>query len=330
MWIGENAVAKEKKKKVVRYDKYGYFFILPFFIIYFIFQFYPLINTFYWSLFTYTKRNLKETIEFSGLANYVSILGLKSGETAYVLMYLKNTVIMWVCGFIPQILLSLLLAAWLSNERIKLKGRGAVKIMTYMPNIITAASISILFAALFAQYGPITITLKKMGILAADYNFLKSVAGSRGLISFINFWMWYGNTTLLLIAGVLGIDPALYEAAEIDGASGRQSFFRITLPLLKPILLYTLVTSAIGGLQMYDIPAMFNTSGGSYSGGPADTTTTVTMYIMRLYNSDTGKAAAVSVLLFLITLIVSLILFATMSNDETAQKTKKKKKGGVA
>ncbi len=315
----------KKKHKSVSYEKYGYLFILPFFLVYLFFQLYPLFNTFYWSLFSYQKRNLKETIAFCGLDNFKMILGMVPGETAYFLMYLKNTLIMWIGGFIPQILLSLLLAAWLTNEQVKVRGRGAIKIMTYMPNIITAASVSVLFATLFSQYGPITILLKKMGVLAADFNFFDHIGATRGLISFILFWMWYGNTTLILIAGMMGINPSLYEAAEIDGANGAQTFFKITLPLLKPILLYTLVTSAVGGLQMYDIPSLFNVNGSSMSGGPYDSTTSVTMYIMRLYNTDVGRAAAISVLLFVITLIVSIILFVSMGDkdERLAEKNKK-------
>ena len=127
----------------------------------------------------------------------------------------------------------------------------------------------------------------------------------------------YGNSTLLLIAGMMGINPSLYEAADIDGASGWQKFTRVTIPLLKPVLLYVLVTSAIGGLQLYDIPALFNTgNGGGLIGLPDDTSTTVTMYIMRLHASDTGRAAAVSVLLFIITLIISLIFFRAFRDDK--------------
>lgn len=99
---------------------------------------------------------------------------------------------------------------------------------------------------------------------------------------------------------MMGINRSLYEAADIDGATSWQKFIRITLPLLKPVLLYTLVTSAIGGLHLYDIPALFNTNG-STIGYPDDTSTTVTMYIMRLHSTDTGRAAAVSILLFLVT-----------------------------
>ena len=123
---------------------------------------------------------------------------------------------MWMGGFIPQIIVSLVLAAWLTNTIVKVKGAGAIKILTYMPNIITAASVSVLFNALFAQYGPITLFLKKIGVLASDFNFMYSVGGARGIISFILFWMWYGNTTLLLISGMMGINPSLYEAAAVS------------------------------------------------------------------------------------------------------------------
>ena len=165
-----------------------------------------------------------------------------------------------------------------------------------------------------------------MGCIPAGYNILDQAPAARGIIAFILFWMWYGNTTLILMAGMMGINPSLYEAAQIDGANGFQTFFKITIPMLKPIMLFTLVTSAVGGLQMYDIPSLFNVNGSSMSGGPNDTTTTMTMYIMRLYNTDIGRAAAVSVLLFIITLIISIGLFISMGDKEKKRDEKARKK----
>jgi multiple sugar transport system permease protein len=324
----------KKRKKRVEYGRYGYFFIAPFFITYLLFQLWPLINTFYYSPLSYYKRNGREYVSFAGIQNFLNVLGISAGERAYVLSYLKNTLIMWGCNFVPQILVSLLLAVWLTDQKVKVKGTGAMKVIVYLPSIITAASVSVLFKALFSQYGPITQTLKDWGILSANFDFMSSVSGSRGLISLILWWMWFGNTTLLLISGVLGIDPGLFEAADIDGATGFKKFLYITLPLLKPIMLYTLVTSAIGGLQMYDIPALFNVPETGLVGLPDDKTTTMAMYIMRLYNSDVGKAAAVSVILFVVTLIVSLILFASMSDKEEKRIKKQaklaRKAGGKA
>lgn len=318
----------KKKKKKISYGKYGYFFIAPFFITYLLFQLWPLINTFYYSTLSYYKRNGREFVDFAGIQNFLNVLGLAAGERPYALSYLKNTLIMWGFNFVPQILVSLLLAVWLTDQKVKVKGTGAVKVIVYLPSIITAASVSVLFKALFSQYGPITQTLKDWGVIAKNFDFMSSVAGSRGLISGILWWMWFGNTTLLLISGVLGIDPGLFEAADIDGATGFKKFRYITLPLLKPIMLYTLVTSAIGGLQMYDIPALFNVPETGLVGLPDDKTTTMAMYIMRLYNSDVGKAAAVSVILFAVTLIVSLILFASMSDKDERRMKKARKAGG--
>lgn len=325
----EGSVGKvkgHKRRKTVEYGKYGYFFIAPFFIAYLIFQLWPLVTTFYYSTLMYSKRNLVETITFGGAQNFLNMLGLTAGERAYALIYLKNTLIMWVGNFIPQIIVSLVLAAWLSDSKIKLKATGAYKIIIYLPSVVTAASVSVLFNALFSKYGPITKSLVSAGILDKNFDFMLSTGGTRGLVSMILFWMWFGNTTLLLISGVLGIDPSIYEAADIDGANTRQKFFRITLPLLKPILMYVLITSAIGGLQMYDIPALFNRSKTGFIGLPDDTSTTLTMYIMRLYTADVGKAAAVSVFLFVITLIISLIFFFTLGDKEARKLEKERKK----
>ncbi len=313
---------KKKKRKSVSYSKYGYLFIAPFFISYLLFQFWPLINTFYYSTLSYYKRNGREFIQFAGLDNYLNVLGLAAGERPYALIYLKNTAIMWLQNFIPQILVSLLLAAWLTNKKVRVKGQGAVKVIIYLPSVITAASVAVLFKALFTQYGAVTSTLRNIGLISKNFDFMSSVGGTRGLISLILFWMWFGNTTLLLISGILGIDPGLYEAAELDGANGWQQFRYPTLALVKPITLYVLVTSAIGGLQMYDIPALLNGPATGMVGLPNDTTTTMTMYIMRMYNTDVGKAATVSVLLFIVTLVISLVLFTSMRDRDDARARK--------
>ena len=210
----------KKKKKKVTYGRYGYIFIAPFFITYLLFQFWPLINTFYYSTLSYYKRNGREIVSFAGIQNFLNVLGISAGERPYALLYLKNTVIMWLGNFIPQILVSLLLAAWLTDTKVKVKGTGAIKVIVYLPSIITAASVSVLFKALFTQYGPVTKSLRDLGVISQNFDFMASVGGTRGLISLILFWMWFGNTTLLLISGVLGIDPGLFEAADIDGATG--------------------------------------------------------------------------------------------------------------
>ena len=216
---------------------------------------------------------------FNGLANFKTIFVGNDGSLfdTYTFRALGNTIIMWLMNFMPQILLALLLAVWFTDTRVKMKAQGAYKILTFMPNIITAATISVLFYKLFDfPNGPINQFFVNSGIWSEPFRFLDTKWSARGIISFINFWMWYGNTMIVLTAGVLGISPSLFEAARVDGASSWQIFKSVTLPLLRPIMLFTLVNSAIGGLQMYDIPKLLTTSG---YGDPDYTTRTITISV---------------------------------------------------
>jgi multiple sugar transport system permease protein len=192
-----------------------------------------------------------------------------------------------------------------------------------MPNIITAATIALLFYSLFGYpKGPMNDLLLKLGIIDSPANFHLQKWTARGVVAFIQFWMWYGHTMIILIAGVMGINPTLFEAAEIDGASATQIFFRVTLPRLKTILLYSLITSMIGGLQMYDIPRLF------LLGGPDNATLTTTVYIHNqafsgsyLYN----RAAAASIILFTIIAILSAILFYVMRDRDAVRLRKRER-----
>ncbi|MBQ2834085.1 MAG: sugar ABC transporter permease [Clostridia bacterium] len=326
---------KKRHAKGVDTSRYGYYFIAPFFIVYLVFLAYPLLNTVYLAFQRYMITGTNKVVgpTFYGLKNFQNVLTKGSTIAAF-----QNTIIMWVINFIPQILLALLLAKWFTDTRLKIRGQGAIKVMVYMPNIITAASISVLFYSLFAYpQGPVNSLLAQVGVIdKATYlntgtaatvaiPFLEKGWHTRLIIAFINFWMWYGNTMIVLVAGMLGISPNLFEAAEVDGATPNQIFTKITMPLLKPIMLYTLVTSLIGGMQMYDIPQMMQ-----QQGSPAkDMTMTVTMYIMELVytgTKDYGRGAAVSVLLFLFTGVLSIILFFIMSDRDEARARKAQRK----
>jgi multiple sugar transport system permease protein len=236
---------------------------------------------------------------------------------------LKNTVIIWLINFIPQVLLALLLTAWFTRHRNKIKGQGAFKVLFYMPNIITAATIAILFNSLFGYpMGPANDLFKTLGLSGEPINFLVQKWTSRGIVAFIQFWMWYGYTMIVLISGVLGMNPELFEASEIDGASGAQTFFYITLPNLRTILLYTLITSMIGGLQMFDIPRLF------LFGGPDNATLTTSLFIYNQAFSGSymyNRASAASMLMFVIIAILSAIVFYIMRDKYAAQLYKEKK-----
>ena len=129
----------------------------------------------------------------------------------------------------------------------------------------------------------------------------------------MNCLMWFGNTTILLMAGMMGIDTSLFEAAEVDGATSMQGFFKITLPLLRPILVYVLITSLIGGLQLFDVPQIL-TNG---TGDPMRSSMTLIMFLNKhLYSKNYGMAGALSVVLFFITGVLSLVVFKITGNDK--------------
>ena len=186
-----------------------------------------------------------------------------------------------------------------------------------MPNIITAASIAILFNALFGYpMGPVNDFLVSSGFRDTPFAFIDSKFASQCIVAFIQFWMWYGNTMIVLISGVLGINPEIFEAAEVDGASRIQTFFLVTIPNLKTILLYTLVTSLIGGLQMFDIPRLY------LNGGPDNSTLTTSLFIYNQAFSGSylySRASAASMIMFVVICIASVTMFFIMRDkDEIA------------
>ncbi len=293
---------KKGKSKVVRYNKWGYIFLTPFILVYIVFNLIPLFTTIFYSFFEYFRSGLKIIgPEFIGLENYITMF-----KNSDIWMYAGNTLIMWVLGFVPQILVSLLLGAWFSNPSLRLKGQRFFKTVIYLPNLIMASAFAMLFFTLFSEGGPINDILVSVGILDEPYKFLDNMWSTRGLVALMNFLMWFGNTTILLMAGMMGIDTSLFEAAEVDGANSTQVFFRITLPLLRPILVYVLITSLIGGLQMFDVPQILTNA----TGNPMRSTMTLIMYLNKhLYSKNFGIGGALSVLMFIITGILSLIVF---------------------
>ena len=229
--------AAQKRSKMISYAKYGYMFILPFFIAYAFFMIYPLINTFFLSF----RGNGDTANEFVGLQNFQWLLFGQEGKYSpgaaiqeEFMRSIGNTLILWAGNFVLQIVLSLLLAVWFSDVRIKLKGTGFFKVVMYLPNIITASSVAALFLMLFGnnKYNAVNALLLNWEVILEPFKFVDNVWSARILVWFIQTWMWFGNTTLLLMSGIFGIDPSIYEAASIDGSSGANIFFRITMPIL--------------------------------------------------------------------------------------------------
>ena len=301
--------AKPKKNGSISYAKWGYIFIAPFFLIFAVFQLIPLGSTIYYSFFEYYRSGLKIIgPTFVGLKNYITLFATDLPK------YFGNTLLLWIIGFIPQIAISLLLAAWFTDLRLKLKGQTFFKTVIYMPNLIMASAFAMLFFALFSDNGPVNAALVGMGILKEPFSFLNSVWGNRGLIGLMNFLMWFGNTTIMLMAAIMGVDPTLYEAAELDGCTPNQMFWKITIPLIRPILVYVMITSMIGGLQMFDVPQVLTNALGT----PNRTSTTLVMYLNNYLKTSKnyGMSGAISVVIFVITGLLSLVVFKSLTKQE--------------
>ena len=311
-----------KKKGRISYAKYGYIFSIPFVLAYLIFSLYPTLFT---TIIGFTDLSGVAKTEWHFLKgahffdNYKYILSRPLFHTA-----LKNTIKLWVCNFIPQMILALLLSAWFTNRRVKVPGEGAFKVLFYMPNIITAATVAILFSALFGYpMGPVNDLLTRFHIIEQPYFFLQQKGIAQGIVMFIQTWMWYGYTMIIIISGVLGINPEIFEAADIDGANGWQVFWKITIPSIQTILLFTLVTSLIGGLNMFDIPNLFVRDSGPDN---ATMTTSVFIYTMAFKNQYMyNRASALSMIMFLIIVACSGALFFSMRDKEEVRLKKLKK-----
>ena len=299
----------KKTSKVVKYNKWGYIFLIPFIVIYLVFQMIPLVTTIYNSFFENYRSGLKIIgPNFVGIQNFITII--TNGDLP---TYFKNTMIMWIMGFVPQIVISLILGAWFTDPSLRLKGQAFFKTVMYLPNLIMASAFAMLFFTLFSLSGPINSILLQLGIFKEAYQFMAHVWSVRWLVAFMNCIMWFGNTTILLMAGMMGIDPSLFEAAQVDGATATQIFYKITLPLLKPILIYVMITSLIGGLQMFDVPQIL-TNG---TGDPMRSSMTLIMYLNKhLYSKNYGLGGALSVFMFIITGILSLIVFKFTNSGE--------------
>ena len=315
----------QKKLKTVSYAKWGYLFILPFFLSYAIFSLIPLADTIRNSFYEYYAFGLKTVgPNWTGLSNYISLLSSDLPKYAW------NTFVMWILGFVPQIVVALVLASWFTDARLKIRGKQFFKVVISLPNLIMASAFAMLFFALFSNAGPINNILLNMGVIGEAIRFMESTLGARTLVGLMNFLMWFGNTTIMLMAAIMGINPSIFEAAELDGCTHLQKFFKITLPQIKPLLTYTLITSLIGGLQMFDVPQIL--TGGK--GAPDRTTMTLIMYLNKhLQAKNYGIAGALSVFLFIISAILCWFVFKMNTDpdpDGSKSAAKRAKKGGNA
>ena len=329
------ASAAQRRIKSISYAKYGYMFIAPFFLVYCFFQVWPLIQTFILSF----QGNGADAGNFGGFDNYGIILfgsGEGMGRRAAAMQDLfltsfKNTIILWFGNFIPQILLSLLLAVWFTDSKLHIPGVGFFKVVMYLPNIITAVSVAALFMRFISNSQMSAVNTLKLLNGGDPVSFEASAAWSRGIVMFIQTWLWFGNTMIMMMSGIMGINPSLFEAAAIDGASSGQVLRKVTLPLLRPMVVYTLITSMIGGLQMFDIPYLYHTGAGKINANLR----TVALFVYeqfragaKVHQPDYGIAGAASVILFIITAALGILVFR-MNRDEDEHRKKQERKALV-
>ena len=310
---------KKKSGIETRMNRAGYFFVLPFILVYAAFQLWPVIYTL---LLGFSDvKGFKTDMGFVGLDNFKRLITDK-----FFWGSVKNTFFMWGMNFAPQLGIALIFAIWFTDLRLNLKCRGTFRAVFYMPNLLTTASIAILFRSLFAYpVGPVNQfitgtlniwTYEEVGgeMVARGFNFFRMNVPPeqdylidwvpRVIVSFIQWWMWCGHTLIMLMAGITSISPSLYEAAIVDGANQRQQTFYITLPLLRPMMLYILVTSMIGGMQLFEIPFLLT----DMRGGPRYAIRTMGVYLYNMGfqgKTDYAYAAAIAIGVFIITIILA-------------------------
>ena len=300
-----NAIAQKNQRTTKKFkwekDYYGYLFIAPFIIAFLIFGLYPIYNTFYLSLTDTTMMSSQSS--FVGLKNFERLFSDTSFKKA-----IKNTWTIWLFNFIPQIVIAMIVSIWFTSSRLKLRAVGVWRAIYYLPNLLMPAAVAALFFSLFSFYGPVNQMLVRIGFLPEAKHYLQDPTIARGLVVFINWWMWFGQTVIVVMAGMTAISLSLYESAMVDGANSWQMFWRITAPLLKPILIFIFVTSLVGGMQMFDIPFLLTDGRGSPSGSIL--TNNMLMYLkFSSSKGHIGAPSAVGVMVFLMTTIVALGIF---------------------
>ena len=304
-----------KKKSIKNYNRAGYLFVLPFVIVFLIFNVCPVLRTLYLS-FTNAKIAGVGKIQWVWFDNYIRVITDKFFWRA-----LGNTLRIWGVNIVLQLGLAFLLTIIFSDIKYKIKGLGIFRVIYYLPNLIAATSVAFLFKTLLDwRYGTFNqIIYQAFKFFGKSYNpidWLGTAAHAGSTIAVISAWMWFGNSFIMLMAGVQGISKDYFEAAAIDGAGRWTGFGKITLPLLKPILLYVAITSLIGGLQMFDLPyLMADKASASYN-----SVQTAVMYLYKFGfetgTTQTGYASAIAYILFLIILTVSVVQFKLFNKED--------------
>lgn len=287
-------------------QKWAYLFILPFFASFLTFSIYPIFYSLFISFHSYDPLSLQ--MSYVGLENYSRLI-----SSSFFWDSVVNTIQMWLFSIIPQLTIALILSLIL-NER-WVKGKNALRSIFYFPNLITPITIGMLFTLLFGYPGgAVNNIFTALGIFdeAIDFKNVPILAKAVGGIAIC--WQNFGYNIIFITAGLHSISTDVYEAAEVDGANAWHRITKITLPLLKPIMLYIMITSIIGGLQIFDIPKML------FKDGAANATRTMVLYMYEaaFEKWQFGYGAAAAYVIAMIIGVASLftILFNARKKKE--------------
>lgn len=322
-----NAIFITKKAFMVESNRHlwGYVFVLPFVLAYVSCHLYPILYTFVLSFSDLYRLKQSSDLDFVGFANYIRLF-----HDRYFWLSVLNTLVIWISCFIPQMGIALVLAIWLSDVRLRLRGKGLFRALIFMPNLLTAASVAILFQRFFSYpIGPVNqflqqylglydVTTQDGIVIKQAFDFFRNPVMARGIVSFIQWWMWVGYTLILLMAGITGIPNSLYEAAIVDGARSWQLTWFITLPMLRPIMLYITLTSIIGGMQIFDIPFCLRGMGAA-----PDYVRTSSVYFYSIGfggSNNYAYGATVSIGMFFVTLAVASLTYFVLKEKTPRDK----------
>jgi cellobiose transport system permease protein len=282
----------------VKYSPYLY--IAPFFILFAVLGLFPLGFTAYISLFKWDL--LDDTGTFIGLQNYVDLIADKEFWKSLV-----NTISIFVLSSGPQVIVAVLLAALLNT---KLRATTGWRVGVLVPYVASLVAVGIIFGNLFGvQFGLVNNILHSIGLDPVQWQnnrFMSHVA-----IAVMVNWRWTGYNTLIVLAAMQAIPRDVIEAAVVDGANAARRFVSVVLPLLRPTLIFVIITSTIGGLQIFTEPKLFSDMPGSNNGGPDNQYQTVTLYMYQsgFETQHLGYASAIAWVLFLVIIIVAVANF---------------------
>lgn len=286
---------KSKMSLERRHNLTGWAFLTPATLMIAVMSFWPMIQAFFLSLQTGNGNNLA----FKGIDNYMRMF-----KDRVFMMSLRNTFLYLIIQVPIMLVLALMLASMLNNKDLKFKGLFRTAI--FLPCATSLVSYAIIFRSLFGVDGFINSILVKTGILHTGYNFLGNATSAKIVIIIALVWRWTGYNMVFYLSGLQNIEYSVYEAAKIDGASAMQTFFKITVPLLKPTILLTAIMSTNGTLQLFDESVNLT------NGGPAYQSITMSHYIYEQSFKGVPKFGYSAAMSFLIFIIVAILAFVQM------------------